>query len=323
MTIQWQTKKIALAVTAAIVLVGGGSAFGARLPVSINSTAVARNADILAIERAASGRLLGIGRIDRISRSRSTVSVLGQKFVLLAGSANERFKSDARIGQAAALFGEISGGKYLVDAALRLDGQYVQGASKIYLRGLISSNDKALGRIVIGTAEFDSASLASRSVADRIAKGSMAAVVGTQPQVGGRILIESIRKSPAIDASVGTGRPDASVGTGRPDASVGTGRPDASVGTGRTDASVGTGRIEASVGTGRTDASVGTGRIEASVGTGRTDASVGTGRIEASVGTGRTDASVGTGRIEASVGTGRTDASVGTGRLDASVGTGK
>ena len=243
MKIQLQTKKVALAVAAAIILVGGGSAFGARSPV--NSTAVARNADIQAIEQAASGRLLGIGRIDRISRSTSTVSVLGQKFVLLAGSSNERFMLDARVGQPVALFGEISRGKYLVDAALRLDGQYVQGASKIYLRGPISSNDKRLGRITIGAAELDSASLASRSVADRFVKGSMAAVIGTQPQVRGRILVESIRKSSAIDASVGTGRPDASVGTGRTEASVGTGRPDASVGTGRTEASVGTGRPDA------------------------------------------------------------------------------
>jgi len=311
MKIQLQTKKVALAVAAAIVLVSGGSAFGARSPV--NSTAVARNADIQAVERAASGRLLGIGRIDRISRSTSAVSVLGQKFVLLAGSANERFMLNARVGQPVALFGDISDGKYLVDAALRLDGQYVQGASKIYLRGRISANDNRIGRITIGGAELDSTSLASRSVADRFAKGSMAAFIGTQPRVGGRILVESIRKSSATDASVGTGRADASVGTGRPNASVGTGRADASVGTGRADASVGTGRADASVGTGRADASVGTGRADASVGTGRADASVGTGRADASVGTGRADASVGTGRADASVGTGRADASVGTG----------
>ena len=294
MKIELQTKKIALAVTAAIVLVGGGSAFGARSPSAMNSTAVARDADVLAVERAANGRLLAIGRLDRVSRSTFAVSVLGQKFVLLAGTANERFMSSAKIGQPVALFGEISGGKYFVDAALGLDGQYVQGASKIYLRGSISSIDKKVGLITIGSAQFDTASLASRSTVDRFAKGAMAAAIGTQPQVGGRILVESIRKSAAIDASVGTGRQDASVGTGRPDASVGTGRPDASVGTGRPDASVGTGRPDASVGTGRPDASVGTGRPDASVGTGRPDASVGTGRPDASVGTGRPDASVGT-----------------------------
>ncbi len=322
MRIERRTKRVALAVAAAIVLVSAGSAFGARSPEAVNSTAVARSADVLAVERAASGRLLAIGRIDRLSRSSSSVSVLGQRFVLLTGSANARFLSGARVGQPVALFGEFSNGRYLVDAAMRLDGQYVQGASKIYLRGPIASIDKRVGLLTIGSAKFDTSTLASRSIADRFAKGAMAAVVGTQPQVNGRILVESIRKA-ATDASVGTGRSNASVGTGRPDASVGTGRPDASVGTGRPDASVGTGRVNASVGTGRPDASVGTGRPDASVGTGRPNASVGTGRPDASVGTGRPDASVGTGRPNASVGTGRPDASVGTGRVNASVGTGR
>ncbi len=291
-----QTKKVTLAVAVAIVLVSGSSAFGARSPLATNSIAVARNADIEIVERAASGRLLAIGRIDRISKSAFTVSVLGQKFVLLAGSANERFMSGATVGQPVALFGEISRGRYFVDAALRLGGQYVQGASKIYLRGTISSIDTGVGVLSIGSTQLDTTSLTSRSVADRISKGVGAAIFGTQPQIGGRILVDSIRKA-AIDASVGTGRPDASVGTGRLDASVGTGRPDASVGTGRLNASVGTGRPDASVGTGRTDASVGTGRPDASVGTGRLNASVGTGRPDASVGTGRTDASVGTGAV--------------------------
>jgi hypothetical protein len=332
MKIEWQAKKIALAVATAIVLVGGNSAFGARPPAATNAIAVARHSDIQTIERAASGSLLAIGRVDRVSRSVFAVSVLGQKFILLAGSANERFMSDVKIGQPVALFGEISRGRYFVDAALRLDGQYVPGASKVYLRGSISSIDKRIGELSVGLAQLDTSGLVSRSIADRFAKGAMTAVLGTQPQVGGRVLVESIRKAAApdaslgtgrLDASVGTGRPDASVGTGRIDASVGTGRLDASVGTGRPDASVGTGRLDASVGTGRIDASVGTGRIDASLGTGRPDASVGTGRIDASLGTGRPDASVGTGRIDASLGTGRPDASVGTGRIDASLGTGR
>ncbi len=250
MKIEWQAKKIALAVAAAIVLVGGSSAFGARSPLATNSIAVARNADIRAVEGAANGRLLAIGRVDRVSRSTFTISVLGQKFALLAGSANERFMSSAKVGQPVALFGDISRGRYLVDAALRLDGQYVQGASKIYLRGSISSIDARMGFISIGSAQLDTSSLASRSVADRFTKGALAAVLGTQPQIGGRILVESIRKAAAVDASVGTGRTDASVGTGRTDASVGTGRTDASVGTGRPDASVGTGRTDASRGHG-------------------------------------------------------------------------
>ena len=325
MNIEWQAKKFALTVAGAIILIGGSSAFGARPPMPLNATAVANATDVLEIEHASNGRLLAIGRLDRISRSSFSVSMLGQNFVLLGGAANYRFIARAQVGQPVALFGDLNGKNFLVDAAMSLDGQYVQGASKVYLRGPIGSRNQELGVISIGSAVLDTSSFASRAGIDGLGKGSIAVAIGIQPSVGGKVLVESLRKSNRairLDASVGTGRVNASVGTGRPDASVGTGRPDASVGTGRPDASLGTGRVNASVGTGRPDASVGTGRPDASVGTGRPDASLGTGRVNASVGTGRPDASVGTGRPDASVGTGRPEASLGTGRTNASVGTG-
>ena len=124
----------------------------------------------------------------------------------------------------------------------------------------------------------------------------MAAVIGTQPQVGGRILVESSARPAAVDASVGnrsswmpplapavpmprSARAARRIGRHRPYRRLGWHRPSrcvrrhrssrASVGTGRPDASLGTGRpgrlgrhrpSRASVGTGRPDASVGTGR---------------------------------------------------------------
>jgi hypothetical protein len=310
----------AFVIGALVVVLGGINALSAR-PAASTSVAIARTSDVIAIERASDGRLLAIGRLDRISRADSQVSVLGQNFELIAGAANSRFSDQAEIGVPVALFGELVDGKYVVDAAIVLEGQYVQGASKVYLRGQLSSINRRIGAVAIGGLRLNASSLMFDSGSASLKRGSTAAIIGTQPTVAGEILVERfVRATP--DASVGTGRPDASVGTGKPDASVGTGRPDASVGTGRPDASVGTGRPDASVGTGRPDASVGTGRPDASVGTGSPEASVGTGSPEASVGTGRPDASVGTGRPDASVGTGRPDASVGTGRPDASVGTG-
>ena len=255
---KWQGKKVELAVTAASVLLSA-AAFGARSPAAFDTTAIAHFADIHAIERAAEGRLLAIGRIDALSKSRFTVSVLGQRFLILASRSNEKFMAGAELGEPVALFGEISGGRYLVDAAMRLNGQYIQGVSKVYLQGRVTGVDNRVGLVAVGSAQFDTSALTIRSAADSFRKGSLAAVVGTQPQLGGRVLVASIRKADFLQASVGTGRPDASVGTGRPDASLGTGRIDASLGTGRIDASVGTGRPDASLGTGRTNASVGTG----------------------------------------------------------------
>jgi hypothetical protein len=289
-------------VGAIAVLLSGMSALNAR-PVLPQSAAMARLSDVLEIERASGGKLLAIGRLDNLSAVEFRASVLGQNFELIATAANLRFVDQARIGSPVALFGEVIDGKFVVDSALQLDGQYVQGASKVYLRGEIGSLNRRTGVASIGAAQFDASSVLYSKNGAGLRNGSATALLGTQPAIGGVILVERVLRT-RPDASVGTGRPDASVGTGRPEASVGTGRPDASVGTGSTEASVRTGRPEASVGTGRPDASVGTGRPDASVGTGSPDASVGTGSPEASVGTGRPEASVGTGRPDASVGTG-------------------
>ncbi|MGH9932282.1 MAG: hypothetical protein ACREA9_24030, partial [Pyrinomonadaceae bacterium] len=316
---------LSLVLSAIVVPAGAGTNGRSVAPMT---AAVSKVSDVLAIERAASGKLLAIGRLDSISRSESLAATLGQKFVLLASPAGSSFAERAEVGQAVAFFGNLVDGSYLVDSAMVLPGGYVQGASKVYLRATLTAVHHGVGAVNAGTIELDVASSSNQSKIAAATAGTVATFIGSQPAIGGRVLVERfarVRSKPRVelDASVGTGSPDASVGTGRPDASVGTGKPDASVGTGRPDASVGTGRPDASVGTGRPDASVGTGRPDASVGTGRPDASVGTGKPDASVGTGRPDASVGTGRPDASVGTGRPDASVGTGRPDASVGTGR
>jgi hypothetical protein len=324
-TCGWRVKLSSLVCASAAVLIGAGSAFGARPITPFNAAAVPDLATVRSIENASKGRLLAIGRIDQASLQDSKISLLGQDFILLASSSNLQFLSKSRVGRPVALFGEIGQGKYFVDAVLELDGQYVPGASKVFLRGAIRSNDVPHAAMALGGAVLDTSALASRLEVDQLTSGSLTAVAGTQPSIGGRVLVESISipGRVRVDASLGTGRTDASLGTGRTNASLGTGRTDASLGTGRTDASLGTGRTDASLGTGRTNASLGTGRTDASLGTGRTDASLGTGRTDASLGTGRTDASLGTGRTDASLGTGRTNASLGTGRTDASLGTGR
>jgi hypothetical protein len=292
-----------------------------------STAAVARVSDAIAIERAANGRLLAIGRLDSISKSDFVVSVLGQKFVMLAGSTVSKFIKRAEAGQAVALIGEIANGQYFVDSAIVLPGSYVQGASKVYLRAQLTSVRRSVGTLSAGGLELDVSSSSNQSTALNSRVGTLATVIGSQPAVLGKVLVERFVRVKSIpqsdtDASVGTGSPDASVGTGSPNASVGTGSPNASVGTGSPNASVGTGSPNASVGTGSPNASVGTGSPNASVGTGSPNASVGTGSPNASVGTGSPDASVGTGSPDASVGTGSPNASVGTGSPDASVGTG-
>ena len=249
MTISRSARNSAVAVGAIAILLTGMSAFAGR-PSAPSTVAVPRVSDVLAIERASGAKLLAVGRLDSINLSESCAYVLGQEFALIAGSANSAFLETAAVGSPVALFGEIVNGIYVVDAALVLDGQYVPGASRVFLRGRVSSLNRRIGSVSIGTAYLEAASFSFDPTVASLRVGSVAAVVGTQPTISGVVLVErvsrinSARRSD-IDASVGTGSPDASVGTGSPDASVGTGSPDASVGTGSPDASVGTGSAAA------------------------------------------------------------------------------
>src|SRR5262245_13964020 len=104
MKIQSRATSIAVGFTAALVMVGANSAFGARSPLVADAAAMSTSADIAAIERAADGRLLAIGRLDAVSRATSSASVLGQKFELLASPGNAKFLAEARVGRPVALF---------------------------------------------------------------------------------------------------------------------------------------------------------------------------------------------------------------------------
>ena len=234
---------LALVLSALIVSLGAGTASSGRV---IATGAVTRISDILVIEREAKGKLLAVGRLDRISGSEFVASVLGQKFVLLAYPSVMRFVEHAEAGQPVALFGEFVDGKYLVDAAIAIPGEYVQGVSKIYLRGELTSVRRSTAAFSVGALELDASSLPNQVSVAAAESGLTASFIGSQPAISGVVLVERFSRISSVqrshsDASVGTGSADASVGTGSPEASVGTGSADASVGTGSADSSVATG----------------------------------------------------------------------------------
>jgi len=273
---------------AATVSAGIGTSGHAIAP---STAAVSKISDVLAIEQAANGKLLAIGRLDSISRTDFIASVLGQKFILLGDRAVLEFVKGAEVGQAVSLFGELVGDQYFVDSAVVLPGSYVPGASRVYLRAHLASGRNNVGAFSVGAIELDVSTSSEQSLGSAVGAGSVTTAIGSQPAIAGKILVERFSRVSSVlrrgvEASVGTGRSDASLGTGKSDASLGTGRSDASLGTGKSDASLGTGRSDASLGTGKTDASLGTGRSAASVGTGRPDASLGTGKTDASIGAG-------------------------------------
>lgn len=206
-------RRSAFVVGAIGVLLSGITTLSAR-PVLLQAAAMTRVSDILEIERASSGKLLAVGRLDDLSTNRFRASVLGQTFELIATAANSRFVDQVQVGSPVAMFGEIVDGKFIADSALQLDGQYVQGASKVYLRGEVATLNRRIGAAHIGAARFDTSSLLYGTDGAELKSGSAIAFVGTQPAIGGVILVERILRT-VPDASVGTGRPDASVGTDR------------------------------------------------------------------------------------------------------------
>ena len=217
-------------VLCALVVSLSASAGSTGRPTPVSTAAVARISDVINIDQLADGRLLAVGRLDRISKSQFFASVLGQEFILLARSANFRFVANAQVGQPVALFGELVGNQYLVDAAIVLPGAYVEGASRVFMRGRVTSVRRDVGALSVGRLELDVSSSSDAMRDDIVDSGSLISLIGSQPAISGLVLVEHLtleigREYGRSDASVGTGRTDASVGTGRPDASVGTGRP--------------------------------------------------------------------------------------------------
>jgi hypothetical protein len=261
-----------LAAAVAGVLSGTVTAMAAAAPARTPSMqaadlAVSSDAELLALRALSDGSLIAVGPVEALSVDESSIQILGQTFVVLADPDAQLLLRSLSLGDVVALFGDHTNEGLLVHSGSRLSGQYVPGASRVYLKGRLTQLSSFVGRAAVGRLELDLSSAGIDSQHNLETADDTVEIVGTQPLPGGVVLVSSIEvtRDRSTDASVGTGRStDASVGTGRStDASVGTGRStDASVGTGRsTDASVGTGRsTDASVGTGRsTDASVGTG----------------------------------------------------------------
>ena len=192
------------------------------------------------------GTLLAVGRVDAVDADASEIVVLGQVFRVMATEGARALVRSINAGDGVALAGELTPDGYFVYSGIKLPGQYVPGASSVYISGRVTRVDPVIG-------EFDVQGLrvagyaATSSLQRSFQVGDTIEIIGSQPLPGGIVLAQSIE---AARASVGTGKVDASVGTGKADASVGTGKVDASVGTGKVRASVGTGKVDASVGTG-------------------------------------------------------------------------
>ena len=73
-----------------------------------------------------------------------------------------------------------------------LDASYVPGATKVLLKGNVTSVDRTSGKLAIGKQLVDYSSVLSRADV-AISVGTLVTVVGTQPLSNGLILADTIR----------------------------------------------------------------------------------------------------------------------------------
>ncbi len=73
-----------------------------------------------------------------------------------------------------------------------LNASYVPGATKVLLKGKVTSVDSASGKLAIGKQVVDYSSVLSKADV-AISVGTLVTVVGTQPLAKGLILADAIR----------------------------------------------------------------------------------------------------------------------------------
>ena len=143
-------------------------------------------------------------------------------------------------------------GRHIVSRLSRLDAKsYVPGVSEVFVRGAVTSLKSAVGQFEIGGSRL------VEHVGELPTVGSTVEVLGTQPQIGGKILANAIylvredETSPSTSSIIGSGAStDSIIGSGRSTNSI--------IGSGAsTDSIIGSGRSTSSIiGSGRSTSSI-------------------------------------------------------------------
>ena len=236
----------------------------------------ARLTAVFALAAAASAHsgspdIAAVGAIESADCRARTVKVLGITFA--AKSAGSIAAVCASASSSGLRYVSISG-SIQPDKSISLTklvslsvGQYVPGATPVYLSGPISAWRIELGTIGVSGATVISALIDS-------ADGKVVETLGTQPLIGGVILPVTIRllpKSENVNAGAGS---DSSIGSGTSlNSSIGSGKSlNSSIGSGTSlNSSIGSGKsVDSSIGSGTSlNSSIGSGKsVDSSIGSG-------------------------------------------------------
>jgi len=220
---------------------------------------------------AGSSGIAAVGAVETVDCRRGTIKVLGITFAATnAGSIAAACDPEIAYGlHYVSIKGSIEadGSIKLNDLVSLSAGQYVPGATSVYLSGPISVSQLKLGMVGIGGAIVASAW-------EDYSEGSVVETLGTQPVLGGVILADKVRFLPSSEPEKDRASIKSSIGSGSSvNSSIGSGVGiNSSIGSGRSlNSSIGSGfSLNSSIGSGvSVNSSIGSGRsLSSSIGSG-------------------------------------------------------
>ena len=135
-----------------------------------------------------------VGPIDAVDQLAGTVSALGRTYKAspdkISVIANKI--GSGGVPMVAVLGAAQKDGTLAPRSMVFLDASYVPGATKVLLKGNVTSVDRTSGKLAIGKQLVDYSSVLSRADV-AISVGTLVTVVGTQPLSNGLILADTIR----------------------------------------------------------------------------------------------------------------------------------
>ncbi len=158
------------------------------------------------------GQLLLIGPVDAVNARAGLVTILGQKLTYAKAG-------KLVVGDTAAVFGVTKPNGSLVATSIVDQGQYVPGATVIFVTGKVQKSDSAVGRVTVDGLTIDlTGTMANGVVAPAV--GAEIQVTGTQPTAGGLVVASGISGS-GDSASLGISGSGAALGISGSGASLG------------------------------------------------------------------------------------------------------
>jgi len=133
-------------------------------------------------------QLLIVGPVEAIKGREATATVLGQKLPL-------RSLGQVEIGESVSIFGVLRSDGTVAVSSVEHNGQYIPGASTVFLTAIVQKISPAVGRATVGGLKVDLTSLTTLDGSEAISVGSVVQLIGTQPNSNGLILAQGVGAS--------------------------------------------------------------------------------------------------------------------------------